>query len=254
MENEHDNLRAALDWSFASSELEPGLRIVGALWAFGMNRGYAREGQNQAERFLPRPEAGAPTYSRALFDDLGDSSRGSRALLLLGKVALAQGDNTRAQELMETSHLRLRKVGQVREQIDALNALGRLAQQQSDYARAHRLHQAALSLSFELGRQVQRTHALEALACMAARQGQAMQAATLFGAANGCFAAKAHTDLRKTLCDPSLCVEYDHLLTVTQTHLRDADFATAWAAGYAMELAQAVAYALAARPLRQLTD
>ncbi len=402
VENEHDNLRAALDWSFTSGELEPGLRIVGALWAFWMNRGYGREGQNQAERFLARPEAGVSTYIRAkalhtagvlafyqgylqvaiswltesialsralgpdgrfvlaealvaqgftmlalqdletvqtlsceslalgdelqipwikgdallqladvargcgddvnarqrfldsfacyeadghsvmigmlllrlgemlyeqgdygeahahyirslaLFDNLGDPSRGSRALLHLGKLAMAQGDNTAAQELMEKSLMRLRKVGQLREQIYALDALGRLAQRQSDYARARMLHQEGLTLGFELGRQVQCAHALEALACLAARQGQAVRAATLFGAANGCFAApKVHTDLRKTLRDPRLCAEYDHLLTVTQTQLGAADFSAAWDAGRAMDLAQAVTYALAPQPLRQ---
>lgn len=401
VENEHDNLRAALDWSFTSGELEPGLRIVGALWAFWMNRGYGQEGQNQAERFLARPEAGAPTYIRAkalhtagvlafyqgyfqvaiawltesialsrtlgpdgrfvlaeallaqgftmlslgdleaaqtlsreslalgdelqipwmkgdalfqladvarergddanarqrffdsfacyeadghsvmigmlllrlgemlyeqgdyveaqtyclrslaLFDDLGDPIRGSRALLHLGKLAMAQDDNTTAQELMEKSLMRLRKVGQVREQIDALNALGRLAQRQGDYARARMLHQEGLTLSFERGRLVQRAHAFEALACLAARQGQAVRAATLFGAAHGCFAApKAHRDLRKTLRDPRLWAEYDHLLAVTQTQLGEAEFAATWDAGISMDLAQAVAYALTPEPLR----
>jgi predicted ATPase/Tfp pilus assembly protein PilF len=65
VESEHDNLRAALDWSLTGGEIEPGLRIVGALWEFWMNRGYAPEGQTQAERFLARPEAAAYPYLRA---------------------------------------------------------------------------------------------------------------------------------------------------------------------------------------------
>lgn len=65
MENEHDNLRAALDWSFTGNEVEPGLRMVAALWEFWMNRGHVHEGQIQAERFLARPEAATPTYTRA---------------------------------------------------------------------------------------------------------------------------------------------------------------------------------------------
>ncbi|MCL4860200.1 MAG: tetratricopeptide repeat protein [Caldilineaceae bacterium] len=59
VESEHDNLRAALDWSLSSGELEPGLRMVAALWEFWMNRGYAPEGQSQAERFLAHPETAA---------------------------------------------------------------------------------------------------------------------------------------------------------------------------------------------------
>src|SRR5690606_34847226 len=49
VEIEHDNLRAALEWSLSGGEFEPGLRIVGALWEFWMDRGHAPEGQTQAE-------------------------------------------------------------------------------------------------------------------------------------------------------------------------------------------------------------
>ncbi|MCB0061627.1 MAG: tetratricopeptide repeat protein, partial [Caldilineaceae bacterium] len=66
VEVEHDNLRAALDWSYADGEFEPGLRMVAALWEFWMNRGLANEGQMQAARFLARPEAADPTYTRAM--------------------------------------------------------------------------------------------------------------------------------------------------------------------------------------------
>ena len=64
IEREHDNLRSALDWAFTDGEFEAGMRMVGALWEFWMNRGYANEGQSQAERFLARPEAAAPTSIR----------------------------------------------------------------------------------------------------------------------------------------------------------------------------------------------
>jgi tetratricopeptide (TPR) repeat protein len=41
------------------------MRIVGALWDFWMDRGYAREGQFQAQRFLARPEAAVDTFAQA---------------------------------------------------------------------------------------------------------------------------------------------------------------------------------------------
>jgi tetratricopeptide (TPR) repeat protein len=66
VESDHDNLRAALDWSLSGGEIEPGMRIVGVLWEFWMTRGHAPEGQRQAERFLARPETAAHPLLRAM--------------------------------------------------------------------------------------------------------------------------------------------------------------------------------------------
>ncbi len=41
IECEHDNLRAALEWALSGGEFALGMRIVGALWDFWMDRGYA---------------------------------------------------------------------------------------------------------------------------------------------------------------------------------------------------------------------
>ncbi len=65
IESEHDNLRAALEWALNDGEFALGMRIVGALWHFWLERGYALEGQAQAERYLARPEATADKYLRA---------------------------------------------------------------------------------------------------------------------------------------------------------------------------------------------
>src|SRR5439155_15183250 len=43
LEQEHGNLRAALEWSVAGREAEPALRLVGALWRFWHVGGYFRE-------------------------------------------------------------------------------------------------------------------------------------------------------------------------------------------------------------------
>ncbi|MEM7133157.1 MAG: tetratricopeptide repeat protein [Chloroflexota bacterium] len=65
IEIEHDNIRAALDWSLHGGEFETGFRIAGALWEFWMIRSHAPEGQRWAEQFLQRPEADTPTYTQA---------------------------------------------------------------------------------------------------------------------------------------------------------------------------------------------
>lgn len=65
IEREHDNIRAALDWSYAEGELELGFRIAGTVWEFWMNRNHWGEGQAQAERFLNRTDASVLPALRA---------------------------------------------------------------------------------------------------------------------------------------------------------------------------------------------
>lgn len=53
LELEHDNLRAALEWSVVgASDLEPGLRLGSALWRFWSRRGHVREGRQRLEAML----------------------------------------------------------------------------------------------------------------------------------------------------------------------------------------------------------
>jgi predicted ATPase/class 3 adenylate cyclase len=52
LETEHDNLRAALQWSQARQDAETGLRLGGALWRFWLVRGYLREGRERLGRLL----------------------------------------------------------------------------------------------------------------------------------------------------------------------------------------------------------
>jgi hypothetical protein len=65
LEQEHDNLRATLDWCLESGEAEAGLRIGGAVWRFWFIRGYMAEGRDRLESLLSRPEASLSTRARA---------------------------------------------------------------------------------------------------------------------------------------------------------------------------------------------
>ena len=65
LEEEHDNVRAALRWSIDSAEVEPGLRIVGALWRFWHVRGHLAEGRGWTEELLSLPASRARTAARA---------------------------------------------------------------------------------------------------------------------------------------------------------------------------------------------
>ena len=70
LDQEIDNVRAALDWCLECGDDDGaalGLQIVGALWMYWRLRGYLSEGRERAERFLARaPGAGAPLRARAL--------------------------------------------------------------------------------------------------------------------------------------------------------------------------------------------
>jgi tetratricopeptide (TPR) repeat protein len=65
LEEEHDNVRAALRWSIDSGKVESGLRIAGALWRFWHVRGHLAEGRGWTEELLSLPASGARTAARA---------------------------------------------------------------------------------------------------------------------------------------------------------------------------------------------
>jgi predicted ATPase/transcriptional regulator with XRE-family HTH domain len=92
LEREHPNLRAALEWTLQTREIEQALRLGGALWWFWYVRGYSSEGRRWIDRILdsalPLVEAEAPEPSMA--HKL--TSNVARVLYAAGHLALFQGD------------------------------------------------------------------------------------------------------------------------------------------------------------------
>lgn len=169
------------------------------------------------------------------------------ALSYLGKLAMAQDDRVEAQKLLTKVLLIKDRTAYLHSLPQVLDCMGRLAQWQGNYPQAHALHQMSLLIWGE--RETHQTRHLvlgiEAFACLAARQGQLERAALLFGAAETLFAATPmQWNLLSVLQDPVLRAEHDRLLVHTQSELGKAAFAAAWAAGAAMTVEQAVAYAL----------
>ena len=56
LEQEHDNLRAALDGFAASGERQRDLQLAGALWKFWYRRGYRVEARQRLEHALAADE------------------------------------------------------------------------------------------------------------------------------------------------------------------------------------------------------
>jgi predicted ATPase/class 3 adenylate cyclase len=112
LESEHDNLRAALEWSGTSERAEGLLRFCDALWWFWCTRGYLSEAREQLERSLSAPGAEARTSLRI------------RVLNASGYVGELQGDPARSQECFEESLAISRELGDEVEAAYALNGLG----------------------------------------------------------------------------------------------------------------------------------
>lgn len=89
LEREHDNLRAALDWSQEAGHVEHGLRLAASLHWFWDRRGYLSEGRARLHALLRRSQE-----SFASVPTLPASFQQARAYALYGAASLAfdQGD------------------------------------------------------------------------------------------------------------------------------------------------------------------
>jgi non-specific serine/threonine protein kinase len=161
LEQEHDNLRAALEWSRGAPDGDGlvGLRLAGALARFWETRGYLREGRQHLSDALALPGADAPTEERAT------------ALAGAGMLATDQGAHEEAQALYEQSLAIRRARGDRRGVANTLNSQGLLAWNQGDYASAHALCEESLAMWREIGDKRGMAGCLNNLANAAAMQG-----------------------------------------------------------------------------------
>jgi predicted ATPase/class 3 adenylate cyclase len=140
LEEEHDNLRAALTFCLETSEgAEKGLRIGAALQQFWWTYGYLSEGRAQLAALLSH--SGAQRRNKARAD----------ALNAAGNLAQMQGDYADARALFEASLGIRRELGDKQGIAGSLNNLGTLAFDQGDYASAPTLYEEALALNREVG-------------------------------------------------------------------------------------------------------
>lgn len=140
LEREHDNLRAALEWSSDSGfDSSSGLRLSSALSHFWQTRGYLSEGRERLSRTL----AGEP----------GDALLRAKALNGLGGMAYSQGDYISAREFHEESLTICGELGEQGGIAYALQGLGIVASVQGDYASSHTLFAKSLTILREISDQ-----------------------------------------------------------------------------------------------------
>jgi non-specific serine/threonine protein kinase len=203
LEAEHDNLRAALEWSKRdSSHVEMGPRLAIALTWFWQFHGHWSEGRRWLEAIVSLGgEAHAPAkalrYAAFLAVQQGDYERaavlgeqgvtssresGDEESLVycrtaLGRIAVHRGDYDQAAKLF-TDNLNLcRKLNNEWLIAWSLSHLGFVARDQGDYARAAALHSEALVQFQKAGDKHFTAWALRNLGVVALRQGDHKQAA-----------------------------------------------------------------------------
>ena len=146
LEDEHENLRSALDESFKQKEGSPNtlsgetaLRFCGMLQRFWWTRGHLSEGREWSERALRQTDAQERTRERA------------RTLHGAGVMARMQGDYISARTYHEQSLDIQREFGDREGIAISLNSLGSVTEAQGEYASALAYHEESLAIRREIG-------------------------------------------------------------------------------------------------------
>lgn len=159
LEVEHDNLRAAIEWSLAAADPTQALRLCGALQQFWWTRGHLTEGRKWCALCLAKAGAERRTPERA-------STLGAA-----GVLANFQGDTAHARSLHEEALAIRRELGDRLGVANSLSNLGSLALDRCDFAAAEALYEESIAIRRELGDRLGIAHALHDLGHVACDQG-----------------------------------------------------------------------------------
>jgi predicted ATPase/DNA-binding SARP family transcriptional activator len=174
LDDEHDNLHAAIRWAIVAGEVEVELRLAVAARWYWVLKGHLSEGRRVFDGLIGRT-AGASKEVRALalvhgaifpfrqgdnalsatylqeslelFRELGDEEGIARATAELGGVAIAQLDLDRAAALYEECVPLLRNQGNLSRLAVALGNLGTIAHMRGDHETAVRYYGDAIESS-----------------------------------------------------------------------------------------------------------
>ena len=169
LEEDHDNLRAALTYCLDDPEGgEKGLRFGASLVWFWNVHGHQSEGRERLKALLSHPGAQARNTARA------DTLHGA------GAMAWFQADYASARSLYDESLGIWRELGDRQGIAHTLGYLANVAHYQGDHASARSLYDESLGIRRELGDRYDVAYTLGCLAAEACRQGdQASQRALL---------------------------------------------------------------------------
>ena len=177
LEEEHDNIRAALMWTLEKNEMDVALRIAGAVWKLWQIHGHMEEGIQWMQAILARSEGQVSTarakalwgagwlgmvtgnlsQSRTYFEEgaaisrqLNDKRYLGLALHGIGAVARGQGDFTSSRAAFNESLPLFQSLGNAEDIAWTFEHLGATAIEQGDFDEANSYLSQALVLFREL--------------------------------------------------------------------------------------------------------
>ena len=154
LDDERDNLNAALDWAIGSGDAALAARLAGGLWRYWWLRGAVGEGRRWMDAAIALAERAPVT-----------APQGGLALLYHGAGVLArvQGDFARSRALHEQALALRRALDDVMGIAASLNSLGLIAMFQGDYTQAEAWFAESLGLHTQQGSARERLTALNNL-------------------------------------------------------------------------------------------
>jgi predicted ATPase/class 3 adenylate cyclase len=203
LEEEHDNLRAALTWFEEHGHVQQALRMAGELWEFWCLRTHFREGFDRLEHLLaldPSPTAArvaALTGSVHLAggagaDDALARARADEALALARELGspwdlafaehqhaqmfAVEGDHAAALRLIEPVVQRWRELGDQHRELQAMRVAAVALLELGEVEQSRRRQEEILRRGREIGDHEVQWWSLSALASMASRSGNHAEA------------------------------------------------------------------------------
>lgn len=207
LEQDHDNLRAALNWRGEGQVYaELRLHMAGGLWRFWFARGNIVEGKKFLEGALQQADSAAPAarakcyvglgtmawilseyeqarhrheQALALYREIGDAHGIAHALINIGGAYLYEAEYDQAIPYFQESLAWARQMEDGLLETEALTGLGELARYRGDYARARALNEESLAVASNIRHLQQIALSLNNLGLVATRQGDFARAVRL---------------------------------------------------------------------------
>lgn len=179
LDQEHDNLRTAFDWSLTINDIKTGMRFGAALWRYWLIHGFLNEGRERLTNLLENSNSsvdmeirakvlnGAGTLAQNQADYPSARSSFEESLSLhqyrkdkqgiatllnnLGWIAFRLGDYTAAKSLSAQSLDLHKEMNNNPGIATSLNNLGFVAHHQGNYTEAHSFHHESLMIRRKLG-------------------------------------------------------------------------------------------------------
>ncbi len=209
LQEERENIRAAIEWYAESDQAEGALRLVGAmLWFWWWRHGLVREGLDPVIKALALPSGSHFELRRAralntagylhwvlgdviaaksnikealaIFRETGDEAGLAWSLQLLGMTLTAEGQYDLADEVMNEGVAIARKLGDLGKGSFALAFRGDIAMRQGDHSRAERIYEESAEVLGEVGNKLFQGYPLRRLGYLSLEHGDVGRAWSTF--------------------------------------------------------------------------